>query len=106
MISPTAGKWVSAILPFSARYLVLARDLRSDQRRDVVGHVRRCDMLPIETGQDVTCGNPSQPSEIACVDECLFWSTMFGDVNGCLQPLIKDSSGGIVEVGEGGGKGV
>src|SRR3546814_13897605 len=39
------------ILPFSARDLFLARDLRSDQRRDVVGHVRRCDMLAIEIGR-------------------------------------------------------
>src|SRR3546814_329630 len=101
IISPTAVKWVSAILPFSARYLVLARDLRSDQRRDVVGHVRRCDMLPIESGQDVTCGNLFQPFELACVDECHMWSTMFGDGNRRPQTHIEDLSRGIVEVGEG-----
>src|SRR3546814_159852 len=100
MISPTAGKWVSAILPFSARDLFLARDLRSDQRRDVVGHVRRCDMLAIESGHDITRRNLFQPFEIACVDECHMWSTMFGDGNRRPQAHIEDLSRGIVEVGE------
>src|SRR3546814_19985622 len=88
------------MLPLAARYLVLARDRRSDKRRDIVGHVRRCDMLPIESGQDVTCGNLFQPFEIACVDECHMWSTMFGDGNRRPQTHIEDLSRGIVEVGE------